>query len=123
MPLDKETLKKAKARPTKPGAGRPDTEPATKRQPPPAATPNGATGKTAAFWIDDEDRELLRQAAMLLLGAGIRPSDSLTLRAALRLLPMNTTFLDKARELVERDGRKLRHQKPAAQEAYKVKGR
>jgi hypothetical protein len=118
MPLDKETLKKDKARPAKPGTSRPGTEPAAKRQPPPpAATPNGATGKTAAFWIDDEDRELLRQAAMLLLGAGIRPSDSLTLRAALRLLPMNTTFLDKARELVERDGRKLRHQKPAAQEA------
>ena len=100
MPLDKETLKKAKARPTKPGTSRPGTEPAAKRQPPPptpAATSNGATGKTAAFWIDDEDRELLRQAAMLLLGAGIRPSDSLTLRAALRLLPMNTTFLDKAR--------------------------
>lgn len=119
MPLDKETLKKAKARPAKPGTSRPGTEPAAKRQPPPptpATTPNGATGKTAAFWIDDEDRELLRQAAMLLLGAGIRPSDSLTLRAALRLLPMNTTFLDKARELVERDGRKLRHQKPAAQE-------
>ena len=108
MPLDKETLKKAKARSTEPGTNRSGAEPVAKRQlaaerpssapsGPPTATPNGATGKTAAFWIDYEDRELLRQAAMLLLGAGIRPSDSLTLRAALRLLPMNTTFLDKAR--------------------------
>jgi hypothetical protein len=75
------------------------------------------TGRTAAFWLDADDRALFHEAGMMLYAQGIRPSDSLILRAALRLMPRDHRLLDQVRELLERDGRKLRHQKPAEQEA------
>jgi hypothetical protein len=74
------------------------------------------TGRTAAFWLDANDRALFHEAGMMLYAQGIKPSDSLILRAALRLMPRDHRLLDQVRELLERDGRKLRHQKPTEQE-------
>lgn len=69
------------------------------------------TGKQAAFWLDDEDRALFHEMGMLLYSQGIKPSHNLVLRAALRMVPRDHRLVEKVRELMEKDGRKLRHQK------------
>jgi hypothetical protein len=46
---------------------------------------------------------------MLLYQQGIKPSDNLILRAALRLMPTDHRLVEKVHELLEKDGRKLRH--------------
>lgn len=101
MPLDKSAL--AKAKPSL--VPKPETKPE-----PVAEKPKGSA--TSAFWLQEEDRAMFREANMLLLGAGIRPNDSLILRALLRLAhPFDTRLIEKCRELLEQDGRKTRHHK------------
>jgi hypothetical protein len=56
----------------------------------------------------------LRKASILALKQGLKPSDSLILRAALRMMPLSPHLIDQMQELGERDGRKLRHQKQAS---------
>jgi len=104
MPLKRDALAKVKA-----------DKPQPKAAPPPEPAPRPAARTTGAFWLTPEDRAIFQQATVLLAGAGIRPSDSLTLRAVLRMaLPLDTRFIDQCRELLEQDGRKTRHQKPVA---------
>src|SRR3974377_1474690 len=43
-----------------------------------------SSGRQAAFWLDDEDRAIFREVGMNLYSQGIKPSDNLVLRAALR---------------------------------------
>jgi hypothetical protein len=70
------------------------------------------TGKAVAFWLDDEDRAILKQMRVLFVTQDLTPSDSLVVRVALRFLPKDLQqIIEKARELMERDGRKVRHQK------------
>jgi hypothetical protein len=69
------------------------------------------TRKTAAFWLDDEDRSLFRELTVTAVQHGIRPSDSLIVRAALRLVLRDPRMVEQMRELLEQDGRKTRHQK------------
>ena len=83
------------------------TDPVT---PPVPAT---GTGKQAAFWLDDEDRALFHEMGMLLYSQGIKPSHNLVLRAAIRMVPRDHRLVEKVRQLMENDGRKLRHQKKA----------
>ena len=77
-----------------------------------AVTPRSTgSGKQAAFWLDDEDRAIFHETGMLLYSQGIKPSHNLVLRAAIRMIPRDHRLVEKVRELIEKDGRKLRHQK------------
>jgi hypothetical protein len=46
---------------------------------------------------------------MLLYTQGIKPSDNLVLRAALRLMPRDHRLMEQIQALIEKDGRRLRH--------------
>ena len=74
------------------------------------ATAGSSTGRQAAFWLDDEDRKIFREAGMILYHQEIKPSDNLILRAAIRLMPTDHRLVEQVRSLLERDGRKLRNQ-------------
>ena len=85
---------------------------ATSAAPAPApSVPTPGTGKQAAFWLDDEDRTIFHEMGMLLYSQGIKPSHNLVLRAAIRMVPRDHRLVEKVRELMDNDGRKLRHQK------------
>lgn len=73
--------------------------------------PTPGTGKQAAFWLDDEDRAIFHEMGMHLYSQGIKPSHNLVLRAAIRMIPRDHRLVEKVRELLENDGRKVRHQK------------
>lgn len=72
----------------------------------PSAT---GSGKQTALWLDDEDRGILHEMGMQLYSQGIKPSHNLVVRVALRMLPKDHRFFEKAKELIEQDGRKVRH--------------
>jgi len=74
-----------------------------------ATLPGISSGRQAAFWLDDEDRSIFREVGMLLYTQGIKPSDNLVFRAALRLMPRDHRLMEQIQLLVERDGRRLRH--------------
>jgi hypothetical protein len=81
-----------------------------KSKPPVAAALSGTeSGRQAAFWLDDEDRGIFREVGMILYSQGIKPSDNLVLRAALRLMPRDHRLTEQIQSLVEKDGRRLRH--------------
>jgi hypothetical protein len=82
----------------------------------PTAPPSTATssGRQTAFWLDDEDRAIFREVGMNLYSQGIKPSDNLVLRAALRLMPRDHRLIEQIRILLEHDGRKLRHRRNAS---------
>jgi hypothetical protein len=80
-----------------------------KSKPEVAALTGISSGRQAAFWLDDEDRGIFREVGMLLYTQGIKPSDNLVLRAALRLMPRDHRLMEQIKALVEKDGRRLRH--------------
>jgi hypothetical protein len=82
----------------------------------PSAPPSTVTssGRQTAFWLDDEDRAIFREVGMNLYSQGIKPSDNLVLRAALRLMPRDHRLIEQIRILLEHDGRKLRHRRNAS---------
>lgn len=96
--------------PQKPVAKPREPEPAAKSEPADRPSPTGS-GKQAAFWLDDEDRAIFHETGMLLYSQGIKPSHNLVLRAAIRMIPRDHRLVEKVRELIEKDGRKVRHQK------------
>jgi hypothetical protein len=67
-------------------------------------------GKPVQFWLHDEDRKLVRELAAWLAGQGIRPTDSMVVRAALRMAKTGTELLEAARQSAQLDGR-LKQQK------------
>ena len=67
------------------------------------------TGKQAAFWLNDEDRAIFNELVILLRSQGVKASENLVLRAALRMVPKDYRLVEKIRELMQNDGRKLRH--------------
>jgi hypothetical protein len=80
-----------------------------KSKPAPAVLPGTSSGRQAAFWLDDEDRGIFREVGMLLYTQGIKPSDNLVFRAALRLMPRDHRLMEQIQVLLEKDGRRLRH--------------
>lgn len=91
-------------------------EPSPKDRPtaqpkPEPKNPPLTTGKTAAIWLDEQDRAVLREVSVLALNEGLKPSDSVIVKAALGLLPRGPQLLEQIRQVMDRDGRKLRHQK------------
>ena len=89
---------------------KPKRTPRKKSKPAVATLPGISTGRQAAFWLDDEDQKIFREVGMSLYAQGIKPSDNLILRAALRLMPTDYRLVEQVRSLLERNGRKLRHQ-------------
>jgi hypothetical protein len=86
--------------PAKPGKGRrsPESVPQADGAPeipePVPAEPVAKqfTGRPIGFWGDDEDRRILREFAFVLYQAGLKPSESLAIRAALRLVSQEHRF-------------------------------
>ena len=85
-----------------------------KSKPARQAVAGTSSGRQAAFWLDDEDRAIFREVGMNLYSQGIKPSDNLVLRAALRLMPRDHRLIEQIRILLEHDGRKLRHRRNAS---------
>ncbi len=73
------------------------------------ATGAKKTGETASFWLSDEDRQIFHEISMHLYSQGIKPTNNLIFRAALRLMGDGQPLLDKVRELMAADGRVVRH--------------
>lgn len=83
-------------------------EPATKRAQPQHSgkkTPKSKLGKPVQFWFHDEDRKLVRELSAWLAGQGVRPSDSMVLRAALRYAKTGNEFLECYWQASRLDGR------------------
>jgi hypothetical protein len=113
------------------GVGRPDVLPATEeskvqvQEKAPKITRvkskrtvaafHGSSGRQAAFWLDDEDRGILREVGMSLYAQGIKPSDNLVLRAALRLMPRDHRLIEQIKALLDRDGRRVRHREKGSE--------
>jgi hypothetical protein len=112
------------------GGGRPDVLPATEesklqvqvkapkitraKSKPIVTAFHGSSGRQAAFWLDDEDRGILREVGISLYAQGIKPSDNLVLRAALRLMPRDHRLIEQIKTLLDRDGRRVRHRDKAS---------
>ena len=57
------------------------------------------------FYFHDEDRRMIRELSAWLAGQGVRASDSLILRSALRLAKTGGELLSTYQQLAELDGR------------------
>lgn len=62
-------------------------------------------GKPVQFWMHDADRKLVRELSAWLAGQGVRPSDSMVIRAALRLAKTGGAFLEAYWQAAKLDGR------------------
>lgn len=69
------------------------------------SSPKGKVGKPVQFWLHDEDRQIIRELAAWLAGQGIRPSDSMVIRAALRVSKTGGELLSAYRDASRLDGR------------------
>jgi hypothetical protein len=95
----------------KPPAPEAHTEPRRKEPRPVTAAdkPKRRKGKQVQFWFHEEDGRLVRELAAWLAGQGLRPTDSLVIRAALRTAQTGTGLLQAYRRAAELDGRLKRH--------------
>lgn len=86
-------------------------QPEAKRKAPgkAAGNPKNRVGKQVQFWLQDEDRRLIREFAAWLAGQGERVSDSLVVRATLRMAKSNPEFLKAYRQVSQMDGRLKQH--------------
>ena len=73
-----------------------------------AKQPKSRPGKAVQFWMHAEDTQLVRELSAWLAGQGVRPSDSLVIRAALRYAKTGNAFLEAYRQASALDGR-LKH--------------
>jgi hypothetical protein len=80
----------------------------------PKAPPKARRGSGAQFWLHDEDRRLLRELSAWLAGQGVRATDSLVIRAALRAVKTGNGFLEAYRQASQLDGRLRRHKSESA---------
>ena len=71
--------------------------------------PKSKVGKPVQFWMHDEDRKLVRELSAWLAGQGVRPSDSMVIRAALRFAKTGNEFLECYWEASRLDGRLKRY--------------
>jgi hypothetical protein len=74
-----------------------------------ADKPKRRKGKQVQFWFHEEDGRLVRELAAWLAGQGLRPTDSLVIRAALRTAQTGAGLLQAYRRAAELDGRLKRH--------------
>jgi hypothetical protein len=74
-----------------------------------ADKPKPRKGKQVQFWFHEEDGRLVRELAAWLAGQGVRPTDSLVIRAALRTAQTGAGLLQAYRRAAELDGRLKRH--------------
>jgi len=70
-----------------------------------AAPATNRVGKAATFWLHDEDRKLIRELAAWLAGQGLRPTDSMVIRSALRMAKTGGDLLEAYRKAAQLDGR------------------
>lgn len=83
----------------------------TQRRPTVPAAPalQSKIGKPVQFWLHDEDRRLVRELAAWLAGQGIRSTDSMVIRAALRTAKTGGELLEAYRQASQLDGRLKQH--------------
>ena len=62
-------------------------------------------GKPVQFWMHDEDRQLVRELSAWLAGQGIRPTDSMVIRAVLRLAKTGSGLVEAYWQAAKLDGR------------------
>jgi hypothetical protein len=62
-------------------------------------------GKPVQFWLHDDDRNLIREFYAWLAGQGVRPTDSLVIRGALRVAKTGSALLEACKEAAKLDGR------------------
>ena len=62
-------------------------------------------GRPVQFWFHEEDRRVLRELAAWLAGQGVRSTDSMVVRAALRSVQTGSAFLEAYRAAALLDGR------------------
>jgi hypothetical protein len=84
------------------------------RRGPATSPPNSKGGKPVQFWLHDEDRRLVRELAAWLAGQGVRSTDSLVVRAALRTAKTGGEFLEAYRHASRLDGRLKPHRTHAS---------
>lgn len=84
---------------------------ARKRGDKPAAArkPKSRVGKPVQFWMHDEDRQLVRELSAWLAGQGVRPTDSMVIRAALRFTKTGNGLLEAYWQAAKLDGRLKRN--------------
>ena len=75
------------------------------------AVPKSRVGKPVQFWLHEEDRRLVRELAAWLAAQGLRSTDSLVIRSALRTAKTGGDLLEAYRQAAQLDGR-LKHHKP-----------
>lgn len=87
------------------------TEASVKRKAEKASTPSPAKktkskiGRAVQFWMHDEDTQLVRELSAWLAGQGVRPSDSMVIRAALRYAKTGSGLLEAYWQASRLDGR------------------
>jgi hypothetical protein len=72
---------------------------------PDQAKPKSRVGGPIQFWFHDEDRRLIRELAAWLAGQGLRPTDSMVVRSALRMAKTGSALLEAYHEEARLDGR------------------
>jgi hypothetical protein len=72
----------------------------------PIPAKNSRMGRGAQFWLHDEDRKLIRELYAWLANQGVRPNDSIVVRAALRMAKPGAALLEAYHEAVKLDGRR-----------------
>jgi hypothetical protein len=104
--------------------GKPDAATATKatpsRTPPVKTEPVNSrakriTAKPSQFWFHDEHRQMIRELSAWLAGQGMRTSDSMVVRAALRIAKTGSVLLEAYRAETKLDGR-IKHSKAVESE-------
>jgi hypothetical protein len=75
----------------------------------PAAKSKRRIGKATQFWFHEEDRRFVRELVAWLSGQGLRVTDSMVIRAALRTARPGDDLLKACREAADLDGRLKRH--------------
>lgn len=67
--------------------------------------PKSRVGKPVQFWMHEAERNLVRELSAWVAGQGIRPTDSMIIRAALRFAETGNAFLEAYHEAAQLDGR------------------
>ena len=73
------------------------------------SVPKSRVGKPVQFWLHEEDRRLVRELSAWLAGQGLRSTDSLVIRSALRTAKTGGDLLDAYRQAAQLDGRLKQH--------------
>jgi hypothetical protein len=88
------------------------TQPGTRRR---YVRPGGRQGKPTQFWLQDEDRQLIREFAAWLAGQGVRASDTGVVRAALASVKTGPEYLKIYQQISQLDGRLPRYRRRESQ--------